>query len=50
MGGWTETGDLAATTEIVMVYFDLATRKSIPLTDTLKAGMADRLAGPDDLD
>lgn len=46
----TETGDLAATTEIVMVYFDLATRKSIPLTEALKEGMSPYLADPDDLD
>ena len=46
----TETGDLAATTEIVMVYFDLATRKSIPLTEALKEGMSPYLADPDGLD
>lgn len=45
----TETGDLAATTEIVMVYFDLESRKSIPLTEALKAGMARYLADPGDL-
>ena len=33
-----------------MVYFDLGTRKSIPLTDALKEGMAPYLADPDDLD
>ncbi len=47
-GGGAVTGP-AATTEIVMVYFDLATRKSIPLTGALKAGMANYLADPGDL-
>ena len=46
----TETGDLAATTEIVMVYFDLATRQSIPLTEALKEGMSAWHADPGDLD
>ena len=46
----TETGDLAATTEIVMVYFDLATRMSIPLTEALKEGMSAWHADPGDLD
>ena len=46
----TETGKLAATTEVVLVYFDLEARKSIPLTDELKARMSAYLVDPDDLD
>jgi acyl-CoA thioester hydrolase len=33
----TETGDLAATSEIVSVYFDLRTRKSLPIPGDIKA-------------
>ncbi len=34
-----ETGDLAATTEIVSVYFSLKTRQSLPIPDDLRATM-----------
>lgn len=40
----TETGDLAATSEIVGVYFDLGTRQSIPIPDTVRERMAPLLA------
>ena len=33
----TETADLAATTEIVMVYFDLKARSSLPVPQELRA-------------
>ncbi len=46
----TETEDLAATTEIVMVHFDLETRKSIPLGEDLKERMSAWLVEPDDVD
>lgn len=34
----TETGDLAATTEITTVYFDLEARKSMPIPEQMKKG------------
>ncbi|HZD26598.1 MAG TPA: thioesterase family protein [Alphaproteobacteria bacterium] len=46
----TETGDIAATTEIVMVYFDLKARQSLPLTDELRAKCQQFLVDPDSLD
>ncbi len=39
----TETGEIAATTEIVSVYFSLETRKSLPIPEAIKARMADFL-------
>ncbi len=35
----TETGNLAATSEIVSVYFDLRTRKSLAIPDDIRAGL-----------
>ena len=46
----TETGDLAATLEVVAVYFDLGTRRSMPLTDELQEGMARYLVDPSELE
>jgi len=42
----TETGVLAATTEIVMVYFDLTERTSQPLPDDLKQKAGAHLLDP----
>lgn len=46
----TETGDLAATNEAVLVYFDLKTRKSKEIPDDLKEKAAAFLVDKDSLD
>lgn len=43
----TETTLLAATSEVVMVYFDLKTRSSKPIPDELRTRMAPYLVGRD---
>jgi acyl-CoA thioester hydrolase len=45
----TETGLLAATTEIVMVYFDLKARESRPIPEELKGKANEFLVDPADL-
>jgi acyl-CoA thioester hydrolase len=46
----TETGDVAATNEVVAVYFDLKTRKSKPIPDDLKARAMQFIVDPADLE
>ena len=43
-----ETGQLAATSEKVTVYFDLEARQKAPLPAGLKAGMEARLVARED--
>lgn len=43
-----ETGDLAATAEIVSVYFSLKTRASLPIPDDVRATMERFLVAEDD--
>lgn len=46
----TETGLVAATNEIAMVYFDLKARQSLPLPDDLKARAQAYLVDPAELE
>jgi len=46
----TETDLIAATNEVVMVYFDLKERRSLPLPDDLKARAQTFVVDPESLD
>lgn len=46
----TETGDVAATMEVVLVYFDLKTRKSKAIPDDFRKRLEDHLVDADSLD
>lgn len=46
----TETDLIAATNEVVMVYFDLKERRSLPLPDDLKARAQAFVVDPESLD
>jgi len=43
-----ETGDLAATSEKISVFFDMEARCKLPLPDELRAGMAANIVTRDD--
>jgi acyl-CoA thioester hydrolase len=42
-----ETGELAATTEITTVYFDVNARTALPIPDKLRESMANLVVEPD---